>query len=104
MFIVYCVSDTLFLDIYVCRRLFTMLGLSSFCNAIRSSDRKGVYNKLLLLRTYYYYYYYYYWLLSAFKRMTYFKIARHIVSCRIITVFVTNRFSRAERQTQKTKE
>jgi len=97
MFIVYCVSDTLFLDIYVCRRLFTMLGLIGFCNAIRSSDRKGVYNKLLLLRTYY-------WLLSAFKRMTYVKIARHIVSCRIITVFVTNRFSRAERQTQKTKE
>ena len=32
----------LFLHIFVCTRLFTVLGLSSLCHVIRSSDRNGV--------------------------------------------------------------
>jgi len=41
--IVHCLlCFRLFLHIFVCTRLFTMLDLSSLYNVIRSSDRKGV--------------------------------------------------------------
>jgi len=38
----YCTFFIVLLYIFVCMRLFNMLGLTSLCNVIWSSDRKGV--------------------------------------------------------------